>query len=167
MDPDSQYGLRGQSVPELLGHYAAILQELRRRGVVRTQKAPLGDYAECLAARVYDGELAPNSVTSYDLRAADGRRVRVKARTIHQETRGASFAPFRSFDFDVAVLIAVDSSTYNVLWAREVPAADIEAASQYSAHINGHRVSITAGARLGTDVTTQFSAVLSARPPRT
>ncbi|MEV6904331.1 hypothetical protein [Amycolatopsis sp. NPDC051372] len=161
MDPDSRQGLRGESVPELLGHYAAILQELRRRGVVRTRNAPLGDYAECLAARVYDGELAPKSV-SYNLRAADGRRVQVKARTIHPDTRGAFFSPFRSFDFDVAVLIAVDSSTYNVLWAREVPVADIEAASRYSAHTNGNRVSITAGARLGTDVTTRFSAVLSA-----
>ncbi|UJW36924.1 hypothetical protein L3Q67_44990 (plasmid) [Saccharothrix sp. AJ9571] len=77
---------------------AASLQELRERGVVRT-RAPLGDYAEYLAMRVYGGELAANSGKSYDLLAADGRRVQVKARTVGAATRaGAVFSAFRSFD---------------------------------------------------------------------
>lgn len=160
MDPHS---LSGASVPDLLGRYAAILQELRRRCVVRTRNAPLGDYAEYLAERVYGGELAANSVKSYDLQAADGRRIQVKARAIGPGTRaGAVFSAFRSFDFDVAVLIAFDSSTYEVLWAREVPAADIEAAGRYSPHINGNLIPITVGTGLGTDITTRFRAVLSA-----
>jgi hypothetical protein len=158
-DPDS---LGGASVSDLLGRYAAILQELRRRGVVRTRNAPLGDYAEYLAARVYEGELAANSVKSYDLLAADKRRVQVKARAIGPNARsGAVFSPFRSFDFDVAVLIAFDGSTYDVLWAREVPPADIEAASRFSRHINGHLPPVTAGVRLGIDVTTRFRVIVS------
>ncbi|MBN6039981.1 hypothetical protein [Amycolatopsis sp. 195334CR] len=52
--------LSGASVPELLGRYAAILAELRERGVVRTRNAPLGDYAEHLATKVYGGTLAAN-----------------------------------------------------------------------------------------------------------
>jgi len=52
------------SIPDLLAAYAAILQELRDRGVVRTRNAPLGDYAEYLVAEVYGGELAANSVKS-------------------------------------------------------------------------------------------------------
>ncbi|WP_230862525.1 hypothetical protein [Amycolatopsis camponoti] len=78
----------------------------------------------------------------------------MKARIVGPDTGAdAIFSVFRSFDFDVAVLIAFDSSTYGVLWAREVPAADIEAACRFSSHVNGHRVRITAGARLGADVT--------------
>ncbi|MEU3627856.1 hypothetical protein [Amycolatopsis coloradensis] len=63
------------SVADLLAGYAAILRELRNRGVVRPRNAPLGDYAEHLAQRVYGGELAPNSVKSYDLLAADLRQI--------------------------------------------------------------------------------------------
>ena len=111
--------LSGVSIPDLLGRYAAILYELRARGVVRTRNAPLGDYAEYLAARVYSGVLAANSVKSYDLLSADGRRVQVKARTVGSDTHpGAVFSAFRSFDFDVAVLVTFDSSTYALQWAR-------------------------------------------------
>lgn len=158
------------SIPDLLGRYAAILQELRDRGVVRTRNAPLGDYAEYLAAQVYGGELAANSVKSYDLLAADGRRVQVKARTVGSDTEaGAVFSAFRSFDFDVAVLITFESSTYAVRWAREVAASDIEPASRYSSHINGRLLTITAAARLGVDVTARFSAVAggTTTPPST
>ncbi|MFF1612265.1 DUF6998 domain-containing protein [Amycolatopsis sp. NPDC058278] len=155
-------GLSGASVPDLLGRYAAILQELQDRGVVRTRNAPLGDYAEYLAAQVYGGTLAANSVKSYDLLAADGRRVQVKARTVGPDTRaGAVFSVFRSFDFDVAVLITFDSSTYALRWAREVPAVDLESAGRHSAHVNGRLIRITAGARLGVDVTARFHAVAS------
>jgi hypothetical protein len=152
----------GASIPDLLGRYAAILQELRDRGVVRTRNAPLGDYAEYLAARVYAGELAANSVKSYDLLAKDGRRVQVKARTVSPDTgAGAIFSVFRSFDFDIAVLVTFDSATYALRWAREVTAAKIETASRHSAHVNGHRIAITAGARLGVDVTPRFRAVMA------
>jgi len=154
--------LRHVSVPDLLGRYGAILQELQDRGVVRTRNAPLGDYAEYLAAQVYGGELAANSVKSYDLLAADGRRVQVKARTVGPDTRaGAVFSVFRSFDFDIAVLITFDSATYALRRAREVPAADIEPAGRHSDHVNGRLIRITAGLRLGVDVTSRFRAVSS------
>jgi hypothetical protein len=150
------------SVPDLLGRYAAILQELQDRGVVRTRNAPLGDYAEYLAAQVYGGTLEPNSVKSYDLLAADGRRVQVKARTVGPGTRvGAVFSVFRSFDFDVAVLITFDSATYALRQAREVPVTDLETAGRHSAHVNGRLIRITAGLRLGVDVTARFRAVTS------
>jgi hypothetical protein len=64
-------------------------------------------------------------------------------------------------DIDLAVLIAFDSSTYEVLWAREVLPAEIESVARYSQHVNGHRIPITRGERLGTDVAPRFSAVRS------
>ncbi|MBN9743679.1 hypothetical protein DMP23_21800 [Amycolatopsis sp. A1MSW2902] len=150
------------STPDLLGRYAAILRELRDRGVVRTRNALLGDYAEHLAAKAYAGELVPNSVKSYDLLAADGRRIQVKARAMGPDTRsGAVFSAFRSFDFDIAVLIAFDSTTYELRWAREVPAADIETAGRHSSHINGRLIRISTGAKLGDDVTARFKDVMS------
>lgn len=150
------------SIPDLLGRYAAILQELRDRGVVRTRNAPLGDYAEYLAAQVYGGKLAENSVKSYDLLAADGRRVQVKARTVGPDTRAtAVFSVFRSFDFDIAVLITFDSAAYALRQAREVLAADLETAGRHSDHVNGRLIRITAGVQLGVDVAARFRAVVS------
>jgi hypothetical protein len=150
------------SVPELMGRYAAILAELRDRGVVRTRNAPLGDYAEYLAVQVYGGTLAANSVKSYDLLAADGRRVQVKARTVGPGIEaGAVFSVFRSFDFDVAVLMTFDSATYALGQAREVPVTDLESAGRHSAHVNGRLIRITDGVRLGVDVTARFRAIAS------
>ncbi|WP_235213486.1 hypothetical protein [Amycolatopsis sp. MJM2582] len=140
-----------------------ILQELHDRGVVRTRNAPLGDYAEYLTAQVYGGELAANSGKSYDLLAADGRRVQVKARAVGPNTRASAiFSVFRSFDFEIAVLITFESATYALRWAREVTAGEIKAAVRHDPHVNGHRITISRGARLGLDVTTRFHAVASA-----
>ncbi len=61
--------------PELLAQYAATLVELRRRGVLRTNNAPLGDYAEWLLHRALGGALANStSAKSYDLKMAGGYR---------------------------------------------------------------------------------------------
>jgi hypothetical protein len=157
--------LSAASTPDLLGLYAAILAELRDRGVVRTRNAPLGDYAEHLAEQVYGGTLAANSVKSYDLLAADSRRVQVKARAVGPDTgAGAVFSAFRSFDFDIAVLMTFGSSTYALRWAREVPAADLETAGRFSSHINGRLLRITAGEQLGVEVTAQFRTAMAPEP---
>ncbi|HWM34120.1 MAG TPA: hypothetical protein VNR36_07760 [Pseudolysinimonas sp.] len=142
---------------QLLAQYAAILGELRGRGIVRTGNAPLGDYAEYLASLVYNGPLEPNSGKSYDLVAADGRRVQVKAITIADGVRAsATFSAFRSFDFDVAAMLALDRVTYEIVWAREISAAEVEEAARFSAHINAHSVRSPVAARLGIDVTDLF-----------
>ncbi|MEX2654251.1 MAG: hypothetical protein WD532_04380, partial [Acidimicrobiia bacterium] len=64
---------------DLLSSYAAILAELRERGVVRSANAPAGDYAEWLCSRALGATLVDNfSVKSHDLVLSDGRRVQVK-----------------------------------------------------------------------------------------
>ena len=98
--------------PELLAQYAATLVELRRRGVLRTNNAPLGDYAEWLLHRALGGALANStSAKSYDLTLQDGRRVRVKARLVSDPpSRGQlQTSPFRSWDFELAALMLLDS----------------------------------------------------------
>ena len=145
------------SAGQLLAQYAAILSELRRRGISRTSNAPLGDYAEHLASAVYRGPLEPNSVKSHDLVSADGRRIQVKAITIADGMHpSATFSAFRSFDFDAAAFLAVDRATYDVLWAREVPADEVRAAARFSTHTNAHTVRIPVAAKLGVDVTDAF-----------
>lgn len=70
------------SVAELLTGYANTLAELRRRGVLRTNNPPAGDYAEWLIRKALGGALAPNSEKSHDVTLDDGQPVQVKARVV-------------------------------------------------------------------------------------
>lgn len=148
-----------QPTPALLSQYAQILAELRVRGVVRTGNAPLGDYAEHMALSVYGGSLARNSAKSYDLTATDGRSIQVKARTVSASTSpSAVFSVFRSFDFDVATLLVLDSRTYDLEWAWEMGPDQVRKASRWSEHVRGYLLTIRAAEKLGTDVTALFAS---------
>ncbi|WP_181574175.1 DUF6998 domain-containing protein [Microbacterium sp. SMR1] len=130
--------LAAVSVGQLLERYAGILAELRLRGLVRTNNAPIGDLAEHCAAIVYDGLLAPNSEKSYDLVAGDGRKVQVKVRVIRSETSpSAVFSPIRSFGFDVGLFLLIDGDRGGVLSARELTANEVRIVGRHRAHSNG------------------------------
>lgn len=128
------------STPALFALYRAILAELRSRGVVRTENAPAGDYAEYLVAAAFGGELAPNSEKSWDVRLSNGTHLQVKARVVSNPPRRSQrqLSPFRSFDFDAAVIVFLDEVDYAVSRAVEVPRAVVEANATYNTHVNGH-----------------------------
>jgi hypothetical protein len=63
----------------LFSLYRAILTELKSRGVVRTENAPAGDYAEYLVATALGGQMATNSEKSWDVLGKDGEKLQVKA----------------------------------------------------------------------------------------
>ena len=150
------------SVGELLAMNGKVLAELRTRGLVRTNNAPIGDLAEYCAAIVYDGLLAPNSEKSYDLTAADARKVQVKVRLIYPATvASALFSSIRSFDFDVCVFILIDQAAASVIAAREWTAAEVREFGHHRVHTNGTVVRIgqvRASNPLGVDKTRVFNA---------
>ena len=119
--------LQDEATAELLSSYAAVLAELRRRGVVRTGNAPVGDYAEWLVAGALDGtRVDSSSAKSSDLTLPDGRRIQVKARLVGGEGKGQwQTSPFRSWDFDAAALL--DGATYNVRLAVLAPVETVRA----------------------------------------
>jgi hypothetical protein len=145
---------------QLLATYESLLVELRRREVVRTNDAPSGQYAEWLAHQVLGGELALNSVKSYDLVTVAGERVQVKARVVRHPAKAGErqLSPFRSFDFDTALVLLFDAR-YSVRRAVTLPAAVVFEHSRMSTHVNGRiliaRDSVLA---LGADETEQFVA---------
>lgn len=152
--------LAAVSVGQLLERYAGILAELRLRGLVRTNNAPIGDLAEHCAAIVYDGLLAPNSEKSYDLVAHDGRKVQVKVRVVRFNTSpSAVFSPIRSFGFDVGVFLLIDGDRGGVLTARELTADEILNVGKHRAHTNGVVVrvgQVRSAAAPGIDLTDAF-----------
>src|SRR5690606_8844173 len=54
------------TVRELLRLHAEVLDELRRREVVRTSNSPVGDYAELLFATAFGWELENSSAAGHD-----------------------------------------------------------------------------------------------------
>ncbi|NYD66348.1 DUF6998 domain-containing protein [Agromyces atrinae] len=152
-------GVRELSVGQLLRMHADILRELRRRGLVRTKNAPLGDLAEYAAALAYGGVLAKNSKKSFDLIARDGRRIQVKARSVDRSTSPSqTFSIIRTLDFDAALFVLIDSETNAVSAAYEWLPADIELRGRWSNHTRGRTIRINQLGAAGTDVTALVSS---------
>ncbi|QDY11820.1 hypothetical protein FJK98_22260 [Micromonospora sp. HM134] len=132
------------SVRQLLGLYSRILSELIRRGVVRSRNAPAGDLAEYVVAKAYRGELAPQSEKSWDVRAADGALLQVKCRVIEPGSRRTHvYSPFRSWSFDACVFVILNSVTYDIEHAVEVPVDQVRAAARASSWVAGHRIAVS------------------------
>lgn len=147
------------TVRQLLAPSLAVIDELLRRGLIRTRNSPLGDLAESLALRAYGGELAPNSEKSFDLRTADGLRLQVRARPVRlDDKRSQTFSAFRSWDFDAALILLFDASTYDLAWAREVDRAETKALGRRVEHTNSYAIVARQVQRAGVDVTAKVAA---------
>ena len=134
--------LRSLTVRDLLRLSARIVTELNDRGVVRSRNAPAGDLAEYLVAKAYHGELATPSVKSWDVEAGD-RKLQVKCRLVeHDSRRYESFSPFRSWEFNACVFMALDCRTYDVLRAVEIPMTTVKTLARATPWVKGHCVSV-------------------------
>lgn len=84
--------LSDPTVRELLQLSRRASLELRLRGLIRTDNAPLGDIVEYIVCRAYQGVLNPNSEKSYDLVDAERRRIQVEARTLTAPHRSSPWS---------------------------------------------------------------------------
>jgi hypothetical protein len=155
--------LEDRSTADLLALYRGILRQLRSRGVVRTENAPTGDYAEFLVSRAFAGTLAPNSEKSYDVLAGN-LRLQVKARVLSEPLKSGQLqlSPFRSFDFDEAVIVLFDDVDYGVRQAVRIPVDVLRGVASHSRHVNGHIVHARPALMSGpgtTDITSLLRSV--------
>jgi hypothetical protein len=123
----------------LFSLYRAILSELKSRGMVRTENAPAGDYAEYLVATALSGQMAPNSEKSWDVLGNDGEKLQVKARVVSDPVQPGQLqlSPFRSFGFDSAVIVLLSATDYAVSRASKVPRHVVESSALHRQHVNG------------------------------
>jgi hypothetical protein len=112
---------------------------LKGRGVIRTENAPVGDYAEYLVATALGGQLATNWEKAWDVRGGDGEKLQVKARVVSEpaEPGQLQLSPFRSFGFDSAVIVLLSATDYAVTRASKVPRYVVESSAAYRQHVNG------------------------------
>lgn len=160
--------MRSTGVVDLLRMQAAAVDELRRRRVVRTANAPLGDYAEHLLARAFGWTLSPNSGAGYDAVCGAGNRYQIKARRLRNDVpserqlgvlRGL---PDGRFDHLASILFDAD---FAVRRAAIVPHAVVAARASRTSHVNGWRFMLddTVWAEPGVrDVTEEVTAAARA-----
>lgn len=132
--------LRQRGISELLGIYGQVLEELYKRGVIRSANAPTGDYAEWLVQRALGGELQPNSNKSADLTVRK-KKIQIKARVLSDPEKSGErqLSPFRSWDFDDAVIVLFNRR-YAVQRATRIKAGELKAAAREDKWVSGHRV---------------------------
>lgn len=155
------------SVRELLRLHGEVMDELRRREVVRTSNNPVGDYAELLFSTAFGWELENSSAAGHDATDKDGIRYQIKSRRLTKPngSRQLSFLrrlPEKKFDYLAAVLF---DGAYRVQRAIILPHEGLEARCRYSKHANGWLFRLEdhcwemPGAR---DVTAQLAAAAEA-----
>jgi hypothetical protein len=132
--------LKQRTISDLLGIYGQVLEELNERGVIRSTNAPTGDYAEWLVQRALGGELQPNSNKSADL-IVRKKKIQIKARVLSDSEKPGErqLSPFRSWDFDEAVIVLFDRH-YAVKRATRIKVGELKAAAREDKWVSGHRV---------------------------
>lgn len=151
------------SETDLFSLYRAILSELKGRGVIRTENAPVGDYAEYLVATALGGQRAPNSEKSWDVLGNDGEKLQVKARVVSDPVAPGQLqlSPFRSFSFDAAVIVLLSATDYAVRRASKVPRYVVESSAVHRQHVNG-KVLFARPEVMGHPDATDLTAILRA-----
>jgi len=135
-------GLAELGVPDLLRLHGDVLDELRRREVLRSSNGPSGDYGELLFCRAFGWALSDNSTAGYDATDTAGVRYQIKCRrlTAHNQSRQLSFIrklPERPFDVLAGVLL---DSDFRVFKAALIPVSVVQERAAYVAHVNAWRL---------------------------
>jgi len=140
------------SIRGLLRLESGVVEELRTRGLVRTNNKPLGDIAEQVVLRARGGALEPNSTKSHDITTSGHRRIQVKAMAGRAAVGAGKFSPFRSAAYDSAVFLVFESETFEIAEAYEVLAVSIDEHVRWAAHINGRQPTLRQVRRLGINI---------------
>lgn len=94
------------SIEQLLNQYTQILDELRERGVIRTENSPIGDYAEWLVAKCLGLTLKKSSNSGYDAIDTEGVKFQIKSRRITPKNPSTQLSAIRNLesqDFDYLI----------------------------------------------------------------
>jgi hypothetical protein len=126
---------------DLLRLYAALLDELQDRGLIRSTNNPVGDYAEFLVVQALGLEPGRKSAKGFDaIDPLTKKKYEVKSRRVTRHNKSRMLSAIRDieaahFDCLVGVLFNEDFSFDK---ACAIPAAVVIANSKYRTHTNAH-----------------------------
>jgi hypothetical protein len=151
------------SVAELLKLHGGVLEELNKRGVLRSQNNPTGDYAEYLAAKELHLQLQSNSKSGFDAVDERGNRVQIKGRRVTPKNTSRQLGVIRNLEeqqFDYLIGVIFDES-YAVNQALKIPHGIIGNYAEFSKHQNGHILHLSGqilSDKRVEDITSKFAA---------
>lgn len=135
--------LKNLSLRSLLGLYAAIVEELRRRDVVRSANNPTGDLAEYLFCRAFSWQQEPNSTRGFDAKDSSGTRYQIKGRRPHRRNGSRQLSAIRELDeFDTLAAVLFDDE-YRVSRAALIPNAVVHERCTLVPHTNSYKFVLT------------------------
>ena len=132
--------LSEMKVKELLQLQAAATNELKQRGIVRTQNNPLGDYTEWLVTNALDLELQANSKAGYDGINKKGVRVQIKGRRVTPQNNSRQLSAIRKYeekDFDELAAV-IYNENFEIIEALLIPHNVVGEYASYREHVNAH-----------------------------
>lgn len=152
------YEPSNRSNRELLSDWAAIMRQLRERGIIRTNNSPTGDIAEALVERALAGERSHFSQAGWDVRLPvsaefpDGERVQVKSlRVVPWSKPPTTCSPIVDRDYDSVVVVYFDED-FRVTGALRFTRHVVEDAFNPRARDDGRIIRLTKKFLARTDV---------------
>ena len=136
------YDASSRSTRHLLADWAAIMRQLRDRGVIRTNNNPIGDIAEAIVAEHYGGERGSFSQAGWDVLLPDGERLQVKALRWAGARGRRNLSPIRDADYDAVVIVIFDED-FRVMEGLRLERAIVEELFPHRAHVNGRIITVT------------------------
>jgi hypothetical protein len=132
------------STLDLLQTHAAVLDELRSRGVVRSVNNPIADYTEWLVASKLGLELTTNSNAGYDAVGASGAKHQIKSRRAARGQNSINSGVIRNLlhgDFDWLTAVVYEPD-FSIRFAAQVPHSVVCEMATFRKHVNGHVLSL-------------------------
>lgn len=123
----------------LLRNHFKTIEELRKRGIIRTRNNPVSGYAEWLVHKKMGFSLTGNSTRGVDAIDKNGRKYEIKARHLVSSSSSRQLGVIRDLkkrQFDVLIAVMFDRD-FNVENAYVIPHGIIEKYARYSRHQNG------------------------------
>jgi hypothetical protein len=132
--------LTDKTPTELLRLFAAVIDELKRRELVRTINNPVADYTEWLVTSKLKLNRLGNSMYGCDATGCDGTKYQIKGRRVSAATRSIQLSALRNLPkrpFDVLVTVIYESD-FSIRHALSIPYEVVLERSTYQAHTNSH-----------------------------
>jgi hypothetical protein len=131
---------------ELLEAWTRSLEELGRRNLVRSYNNPIGDIAEAIVARYYQGVRGSFAQAAWDVKVGD-ELLQVKAVPAldSNDIPGVlSGPPHRGY---TALILVVFSGDMRIEQAWRIPRDVVNEFAKFNSHVNGHKIALTAAVR--------------------
>ena len=122
----------------LLQLYALILDELRRRGVIRSTNNPVADYTEHLVTTRLGLSLLRGSSPGFDATDKKGLRYQIKSRRLTSANRVANLGAIRNLQenpFDQLIAV-VYQSDFKIFFAVQISLKLVKKHSKFQKHTN-------------------------------